>query len=63
MNINLYVSQVCGSCAHREVCVYSKEGNKETAVRLAEGVSVILPEPFKVRVFCAKYQGNCVSHN
>ena len=63
MNINLYVSQTCGSCAHSEVCVHRMAGNKASAVRLVEEVAPDLPEPFKVRVFCAKYQGNCESHN
>lgn len=67
MNINLYISEACGTCAHSEVCVHRRAGNKETAMRLAEGVAPILPEPFKVRVFCAKYQakyqGNCESDN
>lgn len=60
---NLYIGESCGTCAHSEVCVYRKAGNKETAVRLAEGVAVILSEPFKIRVFCTKYQSNSISNN
>ena len=63
MNINLYVSQTCGTCAHSEVCVHWIAGNMESAVRLVEEVAPDLPEPFKVRVFCAKYQAIWESRN
>ena len=63
MNINLYVSEACGTCAHSEVCVHRIAGNKTVAMKLAEEVAPDLPEPFKIRVFCAKYQPNNIGHN
>lgn len=63
MNINLYISDACGTCAHSDVCVHRIAGNKTAAMRLAEEIASDLPEPFKIRVFCAKHQSNSISHN
>lgn len=62
MNINLYIGEACGTCAHSDVCIHRLEGNNTLAARLAENVAPDLPEPFKIRVFCAKYQSNYKSH-
>lgn len=61
MNINLYISETCGNCAHSEVCVHRIEGNKAAAMRLVEGIAPDLPEPFKVKVFCLKYQSRALN--
>lgn len=63
MNINLYIGEACGTCSHSEVCVHRLAGNKTAAMNLLEGVAPDLPEPFKIRVFCTKYQGNFEKHN
>ena len=56
MGINLYISEACGTCAHSEACIHRIKGNNAIATRLADGVAPDLPEPFKIRLFCAKYQ-------
>lgn len=63
MNINLYIGESCGSCAHSEVCVHNYNGNKAIALGLAESVAPNLPEPFKIKVFCEKYQPWVIKHN
>ena len=46
MNTNLYISESCGTCAHREVCARKYNGNSAIAAGLAERDAPI----------CAKYQ-------
>lgn len=63
MNINLYISEACGTCAHSDVCVHRMAGNKGAAISLAEEIAPNLPEPFKIRLFCAKHQPISIIRN
>lgn len=60
---NMYIGESCGTCAHSDVCIHRIAGNKTAAMKLAEEIAPDLPEPFKIRVFCAKYQSSIIKHN
>ena len=63
MNSNLYIGEACGTCAHSDVCIHRVRGDNTIALHMAEEVEPNLPAPFKIRLFCAKYQSNYKSHN
>ena len=56
MSSNLYIGESCGTCAHSEVCIHRIKGNNTAATGLAASIAPELPEPFKLRLFCAKYK-------
>lgn len=56
MNSNLYVVESCVTCEHSGVCIHRIKGNNMVATELAVSVAAKLPEPFKIKVFCALYK-------
>lgn len=60
-NSNLYVVESCGTCAHSDMCIHRIKGNNTAARELAFGIAPELPEPFKIKVFCSKYQSRSLN--